>query len=493
MMKIRFAIILLGSAVYTHTLSAQVTSVATDENGNETIALTLAAAKTSHHWQPVRFATNRFESKYENAVDHIKAAKDAQKAIDEKLRDDPTLDEIEKKAELAFWASSVTDAEIESAKKWLELHAPVLEIVAKIEKCRFADWDIDLKNQLIDPNLETSDAIAYTRQVARLLLLQAKMAILECRYQDAARSIRIANKLSSDVAQAQTLVGSLISIAIKGIIFKFVEQWISTPGTPAILAELRQISVNDHQVDASLRHELEMINAGIGLELLDDPLNQQRTAKQWNEIFQKDFQRFGQLSGEVDQRLNLTETLGLLAFQMRYAAMARRQLTKSGIDEEAVEKMPTAQVLAVYQVRAMQELTAPAYDATFIEDPVKQLAAFERVERLFAERDTERTYKEIFPIAKLTMPAVVAVVYAKHRPVSRRDVLIHLELIRQYLTEHNRFPNTEEELAEFAKDKYIEFGSNVEIEFNDDHIVLAETSLVGATRALHRYIISCKQ
>ena len=414
--KKRLAIIMLGLIGSTNSLSAQITSIAEDENGNETLAVTLTAATTSNQWQPLRFATNRFESKFENAVDYIMLANEAQKAIDAKLREDLAIDQTDQMAELTLRATSATEAEIESAKKWLELHAPVLDNVARIEKCRYADWGIDLKNQLIDPDLETSEAMANTRQFVRLLLLQAKIAIQEYRYQDAARSIRIANKLASDVAQAQTLVGSLISIAIKGIVFEFIEQWISTPGTPAILAELRQISVNDHQVDASLRNELEMINAGLGLEFLDDPLNQQRTAKEWNEILKKDFQRFGQLSGGIDQQLNLTETLGLLAFKMRYASMARRQLIKSGRDEEAVKKMPTGQVLAVYQVAAMQELTALAYNATFIEDPVKQLAAFEQVEEFIAGRGAERRYKEIFPIASMTMPAVVAVANAKQRP-----------------------------------------------------------------------------
>lgn len=345
------------------------------------------------------------------------------------------------------WQSEPCDGENrEQIKKWLAQFPrgamDQLREATQREQCNF---DYRLRERFgIEIIQFLLPEIQEMRSFGRLLRYQARVAIAERRYDDAAETFRMGYRMAQDTASEPLLINGLVGVAISGIMNAEVEDWIGSPGSPNLYWSLA--SIPKPLVDLRPALEQEVRFPEVMFPFLKDAETSQRSAEEWQRILSE---AVLQISNNFEQPISQREQnplakiqsgLAVTALIMRAYPVAKEELKKSGFDADKLEKMPVAQVVTIHMHRMIREIGDEFSKGAYLPTRQREEYYAKLDERMQNERMMGPNSREVIPLAGLLMPAVGAALSAQTR--SERDfaALQTLEAIRAHLAETGALP-----------------------------------------------------
>ncbi len=122
---------------------------------------------------------------------------------------------------------------------------------------RETNWELDLE-ELSGPEtvqFMLSDFQEF-RQLSRLLILDARVAIADGRFDDAIHDLQTNYRLAQDVQEPQLIINSLIGIAITTMGHQTVTQLIDAPNSPNMYWALATLPRPLHNMEEAMSYEV---------------------------------------------------------------------------------------------------------------------------------------------------------------------------------------------------------------------------------------------
>jgi hypothetical protein len=282
------------------------------------------------------------------------------------------------------------------------------------------------------------------RNFGRHFYLEARVAIAERRYDDAAEVFRMGYQMGQDTATEPLLINGLVGIAISGLMNAEVEDWIGSPDSPNLYWSLA--SLPKPLVDLRPALEQEVRFPELMFPFLKDAEKSQRSPEEWQRVLSEAVR---QISSNLDLPLSkrqqnplekIQSDLAVMALIMRAYPIAKEELKKSGFEAEKLEKMPVAQVVTIHMQRIVREIGDEFSKGAYL--PTKQREEFYAGldKRMQSDRMMGPNSREVIPLASLLMPAVGQALSAHTRLERDFAALQTLEAIRAHLAETGSLP-----------------------------------------------------
>ncbi len=251
----------------------------------------------------------------------------------------------------------------EEARKQLQLYGDILhevELGARREVC---DWGFERREEgisLLIPEIQEM------RSLGRIVVLRARLAVLEDETDEAIRWLQTGFAMSRHIGQGPFLIQSLVGIATFSQMTRALEDLIQAPGTPSLywaLANLPRPFIDlAPAIEAEryvLERELPLLSQ---IETVTWSLDQ---ARQFSDDMLRTLSGLtlfsilspGAEAGVRPPRLrDLAPRLGMVAAVIKVYPEARHALLAEGRPAAQVEEMPAVQVASIYALRDYQRL-----------------------------------------------------------------------------------------------------------------------------------------
>jgi hypothetical protein len=344
------------------------------------------------------------------------------------------------------WGKEPCQGEIrEQIKKWLAQFPASsqqqLREATHREECSF-DYRLKERNgieiiQFLLPEIQEM------RTFGRHFRYQARVAIAERRYDDAAEVFRMGYQMGRDTASEPLLINGLVGVAIASLMNYELEDWIGSPESPNLYWALA--SIPRPLVDLRPALEQEVHFPELMFPFLKDAETSQRSPEEWQRILSEAVR---QISSNLEQPLSklqnplerIQSDLAVMALIMRAYPVAKEELKKSGFDAEKLESMPVAQVVAIHMHRIVREIGDEFSKGAYL--PTKQREEYygSLDKRMQDERFFGPNSREVIPLAGLLMPAVGSALSAQTRLERDFAALQTLEAIRAHLAQTGALP-----------------------------------------------------
>lgn len=344
---------------------------------------------------------------------------------------------------------SIDELPREDVRRALSRFRGVLDEVRLATRRKRAEWDLPLAEQGVATLLPE---IQEMRELARLMTIEARLAILDGDYVQASRVLEDMYTMGRHLGEAGTLVSMLVGLAVQGMAKEVVADWIVQPGSPNVYWALSSIPIATNRLSASIESEDMWIRGSIPYsELLGQAVLTPRQLEdlarevgslmdaQWtNWRFQVEFN-----SGQV-QQVRVPSRVALLPLVLRAYPVCKRQLLESDFDRELIEMMDPMQVVLLRWVQVYRELL----DEMVVwsrHTPRERRQAFEEID----DRFDDLAGRPEAVLANLMLPAVNAAGQAVLRADQRIAMLRVVESLRLYAAAHGgRLPGKLDEVTE---------------------------------------------
>lgn len=305
---------------------------------------------------------------------------------------------------------------------------PALKEVDRAARRAYVDWELAPRIREDGVGLLLPDVQAM-REFANLLAIRTRLELADRDFDAAIHSMQTGLAMGRHVADAPTLIQSLVGVALDAVTFNQIEELIRTPGSPNLywaLVNLPRPFVDMHRPYEGERIFLDQIAPGYREALRKkamDPQSPEAFAK-----FRRDFAALG--SGD-------DAAVALLA--VRKYVPAKKLLTASGWNPAAVEALPALQVVLLAEVAQ--------YDRWF--DEMAKWIGFPyplvRKELKAAEQrlneDLGATGGRGASLAGLLLPATMSVQFAATRTDRRIAALVAVEALRLHAAATGALPD----------------------------------------------------
>lgn len=212
---------------------------------------------------------------------------------------------------------------------------------------RETDWELDIE-ELSGP--ETVQFMLgefqEMRQLARLLILDARVAIADGRFEDAVRDLQTNYRLGQDVQEPQLIINGLIGIAITTMGHQTVLQLIDAPDSPNMYWALATLPRPLHNMEEAMSYEVRICSR---IFPWLENVHHIRSNEEWRSEFRESLRGLEQVGMEQlgmaklpNWQLDMAST-GLV---LRNYSRAKADLIAWGYDAAVVEQMPVGQVVA---------------------------------------------------------------------------------------------------------------------------------------------------
>jgi hypothetical protein len=363
-------------------------------------------------------------------------------------------DKFDEEEELSRWYATGTEAApiaelpLDRVREASQMFDPVISNhLTEAMKRRDCDWQLGVEEmrgpQLISVHLEE---FQNSRELARMLALETRLAIAERRYDDALRTMRMNLRLGRDVSTEPFFVCGLIGIAIGGVTHGTATELVAAPDSPNLywaLGELPQPLIDLRQ---AARFE-----ADFGPRIFPFIHNAEtavRSAEEWNRLFRetvRDLAFVGDSSDDIwggFPRMSPHETA--VAIALAGYPHAKRWLIEHGMDHERVEDMAVGHVIAIYSERIYKRNANQFENLWYV--PYSELRKQADIGQKAIEdsrRFSASDNREILPISSLLIPAMQWVRTAQARLDRDIAALRVIESLRMHAALHDgRLPET---------------------------------------------------
>jgi hypothetical protein len=290
--------------------------------------------------------------------------------------------------------------------------ATIENVLARAARCDSCDWQLPVREEeffnILLPEVQ------QTRQFARFLGTSARIHIAREEFDDALEKFQSAFALARNVANGETLINSLVGIAISGIMLPQLQVFVEQPTAPNLYWAL-----------TTLPQPLIDLRVGIEGEMLGETnffpevgnLDANRTPDQWRRLLEQLWKRMAKFATENKEKIDPPDVL--LEQSLRRYPEAKQAMIARGFSAEAVDAMPAAQVVYLDIVRSFEEARDDRFEWLYV--PYFQGVEHVKVDEAAAAGDEGVA---ALPV-KLLMPAVSAAHHAKAR-IDREFALLRI-------------------------------------------------------------------
>lgn len=350
---------------------------------------------------------------------------------------------------LAAWGTEPLEALPRAeAQALLATYASVLHEVelgaARVE----CDWDFDQRREgisLLIPEVQEM------RSLARLVAVQARLAILDGATAEAMRWIQIGMVLGRHVAHGPTLIQALVGVAIDSVMLKAVEDLIQAPGTPSLywaLADAPRPFIDFRYPFEGERYLLEKELPQLS-ELEDGVWSAERARRFGDELQRK---LLNLASGEPVPGTHTAVPNDLGSFGRRFAIMAlitklhpeaKRALIAGGRPADQIQAMPVVQAVCLHSVLEYQRLRDHTYK--WLNQPY--WLSYQKVDAQMTMTPEQKLANPLLTLFLMLTPALNSARVASVRIDRHLDALQCIEAIRIHAAAHEgKFPERLDDL-----------------------------------------------
>jgi hypothetical protein len=342
-------------------------------------------------------------------------------------------------------STKASDIPLDKLKKASDMFRALRNHMRRASMCRNADWGLAVEDlRGVDETVGfLLPSVQSTRSMARAMMLQLRLAIIEKRYDDAVESLRIIYKIGQDVNEMGFLVSGLVGIAEVGMANEGVMMLISSEDAPNMYWALAELPTPIIDQRRAMRLDLSM-PLRMFPELMDIR-NAKYSKDEWKRLLQKYTGSFSQISamtgGRKDAKaqptLSASVALGLAGY-----SNAKKRMLERGYSSEDVTKMSVAQVL----------LTDTALDIDmFTQDLEKSIhLPFADAQRFTKEWEQKMDRKSPTRfgamLTRMIAPATSQVRSAGYRVQAHINLLMAVESLRNHAAVHGKFPESLDKL-----------------------------------------------
>lgn len=349
--------------------------------------------------------------------------------------------------------------------------------------CRDTDWGLAVETLRGPESIEfLLPSVQQTRSMARVLVLRNRLAVMEGRYEDALKQLRICYKLGQDVNELGFLVSSLVGVAEISMAAEGTLHLIAADNSPNLywaLAGLPQPIIN-------LRRPMEL-EASIGIRYfneLDDVETAKHSPAEWKAILQSVVGRLSRLNALTSYRNPQGGTPGVPAEEMTVGLSlmsyenAKQRLVESGM--ASVEQMPVAQVVLIDAKRRIEFYSQEIEKAYCL--PYSQFMKFSATTENRMQAEGRKNLGAL--IASMISPATQQVRAAGARAESLIYEMMIVESIRNHVSVHAQLPKSLDDLDLPAPMNPFT-GKPYPCEFKRDKVVLKSEGFPSFEREYH--------
>lgn len=285
------------------------------------------------------------------------------------------------------------------------------------------------------------------RQLARLLILETRLALAEGRTDDAIRSIRVGFRMGEATGNAaDLLISRLVGVAISGMMLNQVEQLMQTPDSPNLYWALASLPDSIWSMDTALQFEAS-IASRVFPELSRLPTDDVEPAV-WRSRLTRAVADMQSLGGPGVGTGDAEARMIAGAMVVALTEPSRAQLIASGMEAERVAAMSPSEAI----------VRATAGEINRIQDDfAKWLLLPDSIRMQYTDRSEATIQSNSRPTAGvgnlagmaagLLMPAITAANNAGLRTRQTIARLATIEAIRDYAATHGQLPETLDQLT----------------------------------------------
>jgi hypothetical protein len=289
-----------------------------------------------------------------------------------------------------------------------------VEFLEQGARCRYCDWQLPIGDvpfyTMLLPDAQQS------RGYARLLAVKARREIAEGKLEDAIKTFQTSYALARNVAEGETLIHSLVGIAMCGITHQQVIELVQQPGAPNLYWALTQLPVPF--IDAHKALQVESQGLELSFPELRDLEHANRTSEEWRDLFHRFAVQVIEWTGTSDPpaipRRSPEELDGLCR---ELLPTVNRTLIAAGMPPDQVEAMPFHQAALIYTLQLQRRYFDDAVKSYGMPYPQSVRGIEATIEQIESPADGAR---EIIPVARHTMPVIVATRSALARNIPAR-------------------------------------------------------------------------
>jgi hypothetical protein len=314
---------------------------------------------------------------------------------------------------------------VKKFKDILSKHAVALRLAENASLRARCDWERPPHTiQALQQGDLPLDDIQSFRELANLLSLRCRIELAERRFDDAHKTMRIGFTLARHINRGNTLIENLVAIAIGAIFLHRAEEWTQVPGSPNLYWALTALPRPLFDTRRAMRSELGTIYRSF--PWLREFKRGKLSEAQAKALLEKALEGLGNTSD--DPGFAWMRTLSAAAGILFYHDKARAALLKAGWTKKELDKMPKAQVVALYFLHGHDRIRDDALKLLGLPGS-QRLVLLEKLER--EVRTTARKSDNVLEtLTALLMPAMTKVMHAELRTERTLDGLRAAEALR---------------------------------------------------------------
>ncbi|MEX2091781.1 MAG: hypothetical protein WD971_03840, partial [Pirellulales bacterium] len=268
---------------------------------------------------------------------------------------------FDEEEELSRWYGTGADAMPIVDLPLDKLHAAILEPEGSVKahlrdamSRRNCDWQLDVEDERGTGVIAfLLDEFQQGRELARMLVLETRLAIAERRYDDATDAMRMTFRLAVDTARVPFLVNGLIGIAEAGMANGTMIELIAAPQSPNMYWAIAELP--DPLVDLRKAARFEIEFGPRMFPFIHNAETTVRSAEEWNRLYAASFRDLATIDNGVFPADNeLSAGLAATATALTGYSRAKARLVAQGMDPAEVEAMAVGQVISIYTEQSYQ-------------------------------------------------------------------------------------------------------------------------------------------
>jgi hypothetical protein len=316
----------------------------------------------------------------------------------------------------------------DKARTFLGKYANTLRLADEAARKDHCDWELPplTVQNLANYNL---DEIQSCREIAQLLALQCRLEMSEGKFDQAIHTLQTGFALARHSSQGDTLIQSLVGLAISGIMLSRVEEMVQLPDAPNLYWALTTLPTPLIDLRPALNAELNTIYRSYPqLRKLDSP-----------DLAPADMDKlattvFADLAKcESGPESGTQAKLALTAVVLKTYPDAKRWFIAQGHKEDKVAALPALQVVLYYQLDQYNTIRDEML-AGFSLPPWQARPALDQVEKKLRNLRAEGVLN---PFVSLLLPAVMKVQETDTRVQRTIALLRAAEALRWYAGAHD--------------------------------------------------------
>jgi len=321
---------------------------------------------------------------------------------------------------------------------------PILSDVERGAECDSCDWGLDQRENFISLPFPE---IQQLRPIMQLLVLKARLALVESRTEDAVKAARTMFALGRHLGESPSLITALVGISGDSMMMEKLRELIQRPGTPSLywsLIDLRRPLIDWKR---SMEGEKYLLESEIPeLAKLDGkPWSLEETRGFARALEQKIFDLdSGGFRGEDRSAAAALRQLGLAAICAKIYPQARQVLIDQGRSAADVDAMPITQASSLYSYLEYQRRR----DESFKWLSVPYWQSYNRPDSWAAATVAKKLANPLLTLFLLLEPGLHSARTAFVRLERKLDVLICLEAIRLHAAKHGALPDSLESITD---------------------------------------------